>query len=406
MRLESATHVTGRTPQIDLTQQSAAAEREREARYYMRHVVPIYFHVRKGSDERQFVHTAFAFSVAGCWVLMTAGHCITEIERARAAGYELVKCRILDTLGVNAKYTEPVPFDYDAADPVRICHDEAWDYGAMFPTDNTCMLLRANGVTPFDEQWWIGEPDDVDAYFVIGAPAETTTASAGGVKLTAAMARVAPLTKRPDGFCETNAPMFYGELLDNPLSSLKGMSGGPILSFKHNCGDGTGRYWLHAMQVSQISGSKSISGIRMAPLGDFMKKVAEGKHRDLATGAATRPMSIDEIIEDVETLLTQKGVQSKLLHWDLSLNPTTGTLVLDRMQVKDEFEHQGYASAALAVLDSYCDKHGLDVELTVKPLNERTDPVRLRMLYDRHGYVPDPARENVMVRAYKQHGEE
>jgi hypothetical protein len=182
---------------------------------------------------------------------------------------------------------EPVPFDYDAASPMSICHDEAWDYGVMFPSDNTCMLLRANGVTAFDEQWWIGEPDDVDAYYLCGAPAEITTASAGGVKLGAAIARVAPLTKRPDGFCETNAPMFYGELLDNPLSSLRGMSGGPILSFKDKCDDGTARYWLHAMQVSQIRGSKYISGIRMAPLGDFMRKVAEGSHRDPAADLPT-----------------------------------------------------------------------------------------------------------------------
>jgi hypothetical protein len=276
----------GRTSKIDLTKRPTEAERDRDARYYMRHVVPIYFHLRKGSDERQFVHTAFAFSVAGRWVLMTAGHCIAEVKLARAAGYELVKCKILDSLGINAKYPEPVPFDYDAAHPMPICHDEAWDYGVMFPSENTCMLLRANGVTPFDEQWWIGEPDDVDAYFLFGAPAEITAASEGGVKLGAAVARVAPLAKRPDGFCETNAPMFYGELIDNPLSSLKGMSGGPILSFKNNCDDGSGRYWLHAMQVSQISGSKYISGIRIAPLGDFMKKIAEGKHRDLAVDAS------------------------------------------------------------------------------------------------------------------------
>lgn len=39
------------------------------------------------------------------------------------------------------------------------------------------------------------------------------------------------------------------------------------------------------MQVSQMGGSKQISGIRMAQLGDFMREVAEGKHRDLATDA-------------------------------------------------------------------------------------------------------------------------
>ncbi|HTC52234.1 MAG TPA: hypothetical protein VK700_09885 [Steroidobacteraceae bacterium] len=259
----------------------AEADREREARYYLRHVVPIYFELRKAQDVRQPVHTAFAFSVAGCWVLMTAGHCITEIKQAREAGWELQKAYILDSLGVNAKYPGPVPFDYDGAHPMPICHDEAWDYGVMFPNENTIALLKANGVTPFDEQWWTDEPDDVDAFFLLGAPDQITTASVSGVKLGAAMARVLPLTGRPDGFCETNAPMFYGELAENPLSSVRGMSGGPIVSFKNGPEGGPGKYWLHAMQVSQVKGSKYISGIRIAPLGGFMKAIAEGKHRDL-----------------------------------------------------------------------------------------------------------------------------
>ena len=176
----------------DHSKQLAEAERDRETRYYMRHIVPIYFHLRKGSDDRKFVHTAFAFSVGGSWLLLTAGHCIEEVQQARSAGYELMRCVLLDCLGVNAKHLEPVPFDYDAANPLPICHDKAWDYGAMFLSDNTCMLLKANGVTPFDEQWWIGEPDDVEAYFLLGAPAEITTASVAGVKLGAAMARVSP----------------------------------------------------------------------------------------------------------------------------------------------------------------------------------------------------------------------
>jgi len=281
--------VIGPAARIDPTKQSGEAEREREARHYMRHVVPIYFDLRRGQERHQLVHTAFPFSVGGCWLLMTAGHCIREVEQARAAGYELVKCKLLDCLGVNATHREPVPFDYDAANPTSICHDEAWDYGAMFLSGNTCLLLKANGVTPFDEQWWIGEPDDVDAYFLFGAPAEITTASASGVKLGAAMARVAPLTERPDGFCDTNAPMFYGELIENPLRNLKGMSGGPILSFKHKCEDGQGHYWLHAMQVSQIRGSKYISGIKMAPLGDFMKEIAAGKYPNLTGEQGVSP---------------------------------------------------------------------------------------------------------------------
>jgi len=61
-------------------------------------------------------------------------------------------------------------------------------------------------------------------------------------------------------------------------------------------------------------------------------------------------MSIDEIVDDLETLLAKKGLRSKLLHWDLNTSPA-GTLVLDRLQVRNEFEHQGHADEALTVLD-------------------------------------------------------
>lgn len=42
---------------------------ETEARYFMRHVVPIYFDFRKDGESKQFVQTSFAFSFYGSWLL-------------------------------------------------------------------------------------------------------------------------------------------------------------------------------------------------------------------------------------------------------------------------------------------------------------------------------------------------
>lgn len=251
---------------------------ETEARYFMRHVVPIYFDFRKDGESKQFVQTSFAFSVYGRWLLMTAGHCITDIGQIRALGWRLEKCRLLDCLALNARYEEPVPFDYDGAQPRMLCNNPTWDYGIMFPAENTCRLLSANGVVPFDEKWWVEEPQTADAYFLFGVPEESVTASPNHVSLGPVMARLERLDEPPEGFCQTDAPMFYGALIEYPLSRLRGCSGGPILSFAEIPeGQGRAHYWVHAMQVSALRG-KYVSGVRMQPLGHFLKGFFEGKH--------------------------------------------------------------------------------------------------------------------------------
>jgi GNAT superfamily N-acetyltransferase len=113
-------------------------------------------------------------------------------------------------------------------------------------------------------------------------------------------------------------------------------------------------------------------------------------------------VTIDEIIDDIETLLTARGLRSKLLHWDINEDRATGVVVLDRIQVKDEFRGQGYARETLRVFTDYCDEHNLDAELTVRPLTDRTAPRRLRKLYGIHGFRAHPRRENVMFRPCKR----
>jgi GNAT superfamily N-acetyltransferase len=109
-------------------------------------------------------------------------------------------------------------------------------------------------------------------------------------------------------------------------------------------------------------------------------------------------VTIDEIVDDIETLLTYRGLLSKLLHWDLNEDRVTGVVVLDRIQVRDEFRGQGHADETLQVFTAYCDERALDAELTVRPLTEGIDPRRLRNLYVRNGFLAHPWRENVMFR--------
>jgi hypothetical protein len=54
-------------------------------RRFMRHVVGIYCEFRENEVRRQVLYTGFIFSVEEQWMLITAGHCITDIEQIRAS---------------------------------------------------------------------------------------------------------------------------------------------------------------------------------------------------------------------------------------------------------------------------------------------------------------------------------
>jgi hypothetical protein len=251
-------------------------------KYFMRHVVPIYFDLRKGSERHQLIYTAFVFSVCDCWLLMTAGHGITKMKDYRAHGYELVNCSLLDSLGAGATHRHPLPFDYDGAEPLMLGLDPSWDYGVLSPADNTRRLLEANGVVALTEKSWDAGLHEIETYRVLGIPEELTEpTSPNNMTVTMTFPRLERVNERPEGFVETSAQMFYGRLPSDPRFKLKGMSGGPIFAFAHV--DGNVRYWLHAMQVSWLKGTRYISGMLMRPLGEYLREVAEGKHGEAPT---------------------------------------------------------------------------------------------------------------------------
>jgi hypothetical protein len=249
-------------------------------KHFLRHVVPIYFDLRrKDAKPVHLIYTAFLFSVYDHWMLMTAGHGITKIAELRKAGYELANCALLDSLGTEAKYFHPVPFDYDHADPQVPASAVGWDYGVLFPTANHRELLEANGVRPLTEQWGNGEhPPEAEEYKLLGIPEQMTVETAPHrATLVPMFVRLDRVSQRPEGFCDTTAPMFYGRLPSAlPLTEIAGMSGGPIFAIARVNGDA--RYWLHAMQVSWLRGTPFVSAMLMQPFCQFLKEVIEGKH--------------------------------------------------------------------------------------------------------------------------------
>jgi len=67
-------------------------------RYFCRHLVPIYFHCQNKKYTQKFIVTAFVLSVGESWFLVTAGHCISAIEKLIGElNCEIKKCLLLDS---------------------------------------------------------------------------------------------------------------------------------------------------------------------------------------------------------------------------------------------------------------------------------------------------------------------
>lgn len=251
--------------------------------FFTRHFVPIYLDFRRGDEVLDLVLSAFAFSVLGRWLLMTAGHCITDVETLRNAGWQINRARLMDGLNARAEYLLSVPFDYDSFHPTMLGADRTFDYGIFIPTLTAIQAMKANHVVPLEEAAWDYKERDFGLYKLLGAPNQRVGKGySDRMGVTTMFQRVDRLKRRPEGFPETNAPMFYGKLRGDPRVKLHGMSGGPIFGFVSE--SGRQQYWLVAMQVSTMR-TKYISGMLMKPLGEFIhrraKELAPRKSRSL-----------------------------------------------------------------------------------------------------------------------------
>jgi len=249
--------------------------------YFQKHLVPIYFELT-GIYKKKFIITSFVLSIRDQWLLVTAGHCIGDVNNLlNNHAYKISRCCLIDSGGLDAKHTEPIPFDYNGSSPVKLSDNPDYDYGLMFLDDNYRMLLEKNSIIPLNETVWKLQPKKVDFYMLLGVPWELFTTSINKVHFVTSLHKIEPLSERPDEFHETDAPTFYGRIkLGNNLTTIKGMSGGPIFSF-HQKENGELKYWLHALQSRWVSGTRNIAACLTTPLASFLEEVMDGKHRHL-----------------------------------------------------------------------------------------------------------------------------
>ncbi len=235
-----------------------------------RHLVPIHFTLNQDGREIGHIISAFVLEVRGYWFLITAGHCLREIEEFRENGVRIKNVGLMDSLPESAPHKQLVPYHYDP-DEIFWCFDEggAIDYGVL-PLDDYRSMLEKNGVIALDEQTWKATVDDADLYVLLGVVGELTKSDCNVANISRGVASIEPVENVKGVFSKADIPMFYGKFPKNERTlSPKGMSGGPI--FAVQIIDGKLRYWLHAIQSQWVSGTREIAACPIFPIANLIE---------------------------------------------------------------------------------------------------------------------------------------
>lgn len=256
--------------------QASAEIVERIIRYFHRHFVPIVMRLQRDDDVQTIVISAFVISIRDKWFLITAGHCIEDVEVAISKGYRVGNTYLVDHMGEGAKYKNGVPFDWAAANPVQPFPNSDNDYGVLEVADYYRHTLEANAVQPITEEAWDYAPSDKDEYFMVGSPSELNRPNSSQVEFTTVLIPFRKLASAPPELASNNPNRFYGQLeLNGQLESIVGMSGGPIFRWRVT-DDGHVKYWLHAIQSTWHPGTEAIAAVVLRPfaglIGDWLMK--------------------------------------------------------------------------------------------------------------------------------------
>ena len=240
-------------------------------RFLNKHFVPLHFHFSKDGNNYHPVISAFVISIEDVWFLVTAAHCLEEVEKnIKVPGCKLEKSSLIDYGGIDATHRHPVPFDYAASKRVHV-HVNKFDYGIIHLSSFYKRQLLANKIQPLNEDTWEKQPDNPDFYLLLGIPSELEE-EIGEVKIvTPIIQKVTKCVERPECFKETDTPMFYGKVsMIQGLTDIDGISGGPIFSFKRN-DSGELKYWLCAVQSSWFKSDALIAACLMTPFAKMVR---------------------------------------------------------------------------------------------------------------------------------------
>jgi hypothetical protein len=216
------------------------------------------------NDETQRKYQAasgFVVSVRGAWWLITAGHILGGIQRA-----------------LESRYRQPVPFVFERA-TIFVLGEDDLDVGVIYLPPYYADQLAANKVRPMDEEIFSAPwPGAFDWYALLGFPSALQE-RLGEATVSRACVYL-PVTRTTSPPPELVKPLerFYGvvELDDSDpqLTTLDGMSGGPLIAFTQKS-DSELRMWIVAVQSGWHRPTRTIAACFLEPLLRFMATKAD-----------------------------------------------------------------------------------------------------------------------------------
>ena len=205
---------------------------------------------------RRIVISAFVLTIDGRLIMFTAGHVVERLKLAQSQGAQYREWRIND--GSAGKAYLQIPFDLElekwwVQDDREAGIDLA--FRALHPL--IARNLKAGGVLPPDDRWWLGgEPQQCTPWFLFGVPEETVSGNISSL----AMIPVQPLTSLPD-----EARVHHTRLGDRlvyaqripilpapgcaPVEDPAGMSGGPVIGYREPTEPGKWNATLHLIGI-------------------------------------------------------------------------------------------------------------------------------------------------------------
>lgn len=249
-------------------------------KFLFRHAVALLVTYRFRDDEphakrRLAVYSCAVIVIDDTPCLLTAGHCISEIERLiDSENITNIGCAIGDIFGLEAKSSIPIPFDIENSYRFHVDDDEdELDFGVILLTPHYVRLLGKNGIVGiFEENWARQQTLSFDAYVILGFPkalTETELTEGDRALVTPFLLRVNPpdTDLHPD---YVSSRRFVGTIADDlDISSIEGMSGGPILGFNKSKPN---TYWIVAIQSTWIASKRLVYGCPLPRIGRHLSE--------------------------------------------------------------------------------------------------------------------------------------
>lgn len=226
-------------------------------------------------ENKPFLLSGFLFSVQGYWFFMSAAHCFEKVQTALDLGSVFSQWAIVDHLGAEAKFNTTVPFDYQPEGVRLFCDEDTGDdYGIMAIRPLVGQQIMRNRVQPVDERMWKQDiPNEFDAYWMLGVPAESVVPGPdGGFGLTNHFIKVEPEDDPPVNLIKPG-PRFYARIVDaaEAPESIEGMSGGPVFGIKRMA-DGSARAWVIAVQSEWCPKRRVIAACLLYPFAEWLSE--------------------------------------------------------------------------------------------------------------------------------------